>query len=101
MFYIREIRVGNMKFRCVEGLFNPGLYGKDDVSLHHIVERSIKACDMDQRRELCRNIYLSGGSSCISGKERFVFFTCITCFLRVRHVFFTCASQSMFWEFIV
>lgn len=67
----KEIRVGNMKFRCVEGLFNPGLYGKDDVSLHHIVERSIKACDMDQRRELCRNIYLSGGSSCISGlKER-------------------------------
>ena len=56
-----------MKYRCVEGLFNPGLWGKDDSPLHGIVERSIKACEIDYRKELCRNIYLSGGSSMIKG----------------------------------
>lgn len=59
--------MGNIKYRCVEGLFNPGLWGKDVSPLQSMIERSIKACDIDQRRELCKNIYLSGGTSMLHG----------------------------------
>ena len=61
------IKVGNIKFRCTEGLFNPGLYGKDETPLHNMIERSIKACEIDHRRMLCKNIYLSGGTSMLPG----------------------------------
>jgi len=65
--FCRIIKVGNIKYRCTEGLFNPGLYGKDVIPLHNMIERSIKECEVDQRRMLCKNIYLSGGTSMLPG----------------------------------
>ena len=44
------------------------LFGKDELPLHTMVERSIKACDIDNRRMLCKNIYLAGGTSLLPGK---------------------------------
>lgn len=63
----KTIKVGNIKYRCTEGLFNPALFGKDVTPLHSMIERAIKACDIDQRRVLCKNIYLSGGTSMLPG----------------------------------
>ena len=66
----RQVRVGNIKYRCVEGLFNPGLFGKDVIPLHHMIAKAVKACALDQRREICRSIYLTGGSSLIKGMKK-------------------------------
>lgn len=63
----KTIKVGNIKSRCTEGLFNPYLFGKDELPLHTMVERSIKACEIDHRRYLCKNIYLAGGTSLLPG----------------------------------
>uniref|UniRef100_A0A7M5UY46 PH domain-containing protein n=1 Tax=Clytia hemisphaerica TaxID=252671 RepID=A0A7M5UY46_9CNID len=63
----KMIKVGNIKYRCTEGLFNTGLYGKDDLPLHVMVERAIKACEIDHRRMFCKNVYLAGGTSLING----------------------------------
>ena len=58
-------------FKAPEGLFSPHLWGKDVPGLHEIVWKAIQACPIDQRREVSKNIFLSGGSSVIPGlKER-------------------------------
>lgn len=58
-------------FKAPEGLFNPHLWGKDVPGLHEMVWKAIQACPIDQRRELSKKIFLSGGSSVIPGlKER-------------------------------
>ena len=67
LLIFRMIKVGNVKYRCAEGLFNPALFGKDVTPLQNMIERAIKACDIDQRRILCKNIYLSGGTSMLPG----------------------------------
>ncbi|XP_071960359.1 uncharacterized protein [Antedon mediterranea] len=62
-----HVRVDNGRFRSTEGLFHPELWGKDHPGLHLLVAKSIKACGMDNRKHMCRSIYLSGGSTKLPG----------------------------------
>ena len=58
-------------FQAPEGLFSPLMWGKDVVGLHELVWKAIQSCPLDSRREMCQNVYLSGGSGCLPGlKER-------------------------------
>ncbi len=65
------ITVGAERFQAPELFFNPSAIGLDTMPLdEHIVE-SIKACDVDLRRDLYANIVLSGGSTMFEGlKDR-------------------------------
>ncbi|HDD67515.1 MAG TPA: actin, cytoplasmic 2 [Candidatus Thorarchaeota archaeon] len=65
------ITVGAERFQAPELFFNPSAIGLDTLPLdEHIVE-SIKACDVDLRRDLYANIVLSGGSTMFDGlKDR-------------------------------
>jgi len=55
------------RFKTTEGLFNPQLWGVDFPSLAQLVKQAVQACPMDTRREMWRNIYLSGGTSLLPG----------------------------------
>merc|ERR1719359_837190 len=61
------VSLGTERFRCPEALFNPALLGKEANSLPQMVFESIRACDIDVRRELFHNIVLSGGTTCFQG----------------------------------
>ena len=63
----KVVHVGNHRYRCVEGLFNPNLWGKDNIPLQEMVRNAIMACDIHERRDLCKNIYITGGTSLIPG----------------------------------
>ncbi|CAF0863056.1 unnamed protein product, partial [Brachionus calyciflorus] len=59
------------RFRAVEGLFNPEIWGLDGQGIHKLIHKAIQSSSMDLRREMARNIYLCGGMSQIPGlKER-------------------------------
>ena len=54
-------------FKAPEGLFRPSMWGKDVPGIHELVWKAIQACPIDQRREMSRKIYLSGGSTVLPG----------------------------------
>ena len=59
------------RFKAVEGLFNPEIWGIDGQGIHKLIHKAIQSTSMDLRKEMARNIYLSGGMSRIPGlKER-------------------------------
>ena len=60
------------RYRCTEGLFKPSLWGKDNPGIHELTVKAIMACSLDMRKQMCRNIYLSGGGSMSAGL--FVYF---------------------------
>lgn len=67
----KMVTLDSSLFKAPEGLFSPHVWGKDVLGLHEIVWKAIQACPIDQRRQLSKNIFLSGGSSVIPGlKER-------------------------------
>ncbi|XP_076313644.1 uncharacterized protein LOC143226502 [Tachypleus tridentatus] len=55
------------RFQTPEGLFTPELWGVDYPGVHNLVYRAFQACSMDIRREMARNIYLSGGVTLLPG----------------------------------
>ena len=58
-------------FKAPEGLFRPSMWGKDILPLHELVWKSIQSCPIDQRREMAKKIFLSGGTCQLPGlKER-------------------------------
>merc|ERR1719225_2531978 len=61
------ITVGAERFRCPEVLFKPSLIGKESEGIHSLAYESIKACDIDVRRDLFSNTVLSGGSTMFPG----------------------------------
>jgi len=61
------ITIGAERFRCAEVLFQPSLVGKESTGIHELAFASIMACDVDIRRDLYRNIVLSGGSTMFPG----------------------------------
>ena len=65
----KAIVVDDARFKATEGLFTPGLWGKDVTGLHDLVWKAIQACPIDQRKLLLRNIYLSGGTSLLPGLQ--------------------------------
>lgn len=63
----REVAVDAARYRCTEGLFRPSLWGKDHPGIHQLTVKAIMACSIDMRKQMCRNIYLSGGGSMSPG----------------------------------
>ncbi|KAA8523346.1 hypothetical protein F0562_009769 [Nyssa sinensis] len=61
------ITIGAGRFKCPEVLFDPSRVGMESGGIHEIVQKSIRKCDMDIRREMSANVVLSGGSSTIPG----------------------------------
>jgi actin-related protein len=57
--------------KCPEVFFQPNLINLKIEGIHKYIFDSIQKCDLDIRKELMKNIVLSGGSTLFSGmKER-------------------------------
>ncbi|KAJ5074164.1 actin [Anaeramoeba ignava] len=66
------ITIGNERFRTPEVLFQPSLYGMEELGIHTITYNSIMRCDEKIQKDLFSNIVLCGGSSIFPGiKQRF------------------------------
>ena len=65
--FSREVTVDSARHRCTEGLFKPSVWGKDNPGIHELTVKAIMACGIDMRKQMCRNIYLSGGGSMSPG----------------------------------
>jgi len=61
------INVGNERFRCPEALFQPSFLGLESKGIHALVYDSIMKCDMDIRKDLYKNIVMSGGTTMFEG----------------------------------
>jgi actin-related protein len=61
------ITIGNERFRCPEALFQPSFVGMESAGIHETTYNSIMKCDMDIRRELYKNVVLSGGTTLFPG----------------------------------
>ncbi|XP_028398230.1 uncharacterized protein LOC114521861 [Dendronephthya gigantea] len=61
------VTVAKERFTAFEGLFQPDLWGKDTPGLPDLVYDAVMACSIDSRKELCRNIFLSGATTKIPG----------------------------------
>lgn len=55
------------RFKAVEGLFNPEIWGIDGQGLHKLIHKAIQSTSMDLRKEMAQNILLCGGMSQIPG----------------------------------
>jgi len=61
------ITVGNERFRCPEVLFQPNFVGMENAGVHQLTFNSIMKCDVDIRRDLYKNIVMSGGTTMFEG----------------------------------
>lgn len=62
-----KIPIFTEKFKAPELLFRPDLKGYESPGVHETLYNSIMACDIDLRKELYKNIVMSGGSTMING----------------------------------
>jgi len=58
-----KIDIGNLAFRVPEALFQPAKIGKSYAGIHERIYHSINKCDQDIRKDLYKNIVLSGGTT--------------------------------------
>lgn len=56
-----------VRMGCPELLFNPGKNGYACHSIQDLTWNSVMKADIDTRKDLCKNIILSGGSSMYDG----------------------------------
>jgi actin len=61
------IDVGDVCFRAPEAMFQPSLIGKEAIGIHELVFHSIMKCEIDTRKDLCRQIILAGGNTVYEG----------------------------------
>jgi len=61
------ITIGNERFRCPEVLFNPSMVGGESQGIHKLTFESIMKCDVDIRRDLFKNVVMSGGTTMFAG----------------------------------
>jgi len=61
------ITVGNERFRAPEVLFKPNMVGMESKGIHRLTFDSIMKCDVDIRRDLYKNIVMSGGTTMFTG----------------------------------
>ncbi|KYQ96675.1 actin domain-containing protein [Tieghemostelium lacteum] len=64
------IQVGNERFRCYEALFEPSHLGMDSDGIHHLLNSTITGCDIDIRKDMYKNIVISGGTTKAPGFEK-------------------------------
>ncbi|XP_054721979.1 uncharacterized protein LOC129231640 [Uloborus diversus] len=62
-----EIVLDLGRFHVPEGLFTPEKWGIDNPGLHKLVHHAIQECGVDQRREMSRSIFVSGGLTLLPG----------------------------------
>ena len=65
----KVVALDNSLFQAPEGLFNPIQWGKDVPGVHEAVWKALQACPIDQRKELSRKVFLSGGTSLLPGLQ--------------------------------
>lgn len=58
---------GVNRMMCPELLFKPELNGKSCKAMHQLCHASIQASDIDVRKDLCKNIIMSGGTTMYDG----------------------------------
>ena len=58
---------GSVRINVGEYLFKPQLNGKDCMSMQALANKSIQTSDMDVRKDLAKNMILSGGSTMYEG----------------------------------
>lgn len=61
------INIASERFRCPEVLFQPSLVGKECLSVHEAVYKTIMSCDIDLRAVFFMNIIIAGGSTLFKG----------------------------------
>ncbi|XP_053550166.1 uncharacterized protein LOC128641657 [Bombina bombina] len=61
------ITVGNQQFRAAEILFTPSIIDLEIPGVHKMIFDSIMKCGIDIRKDLYRNIILSGGTTLLKG----------------------------------
>ena len=65
----KVVALDSALFQAPEGLFSPILWGKDVPGVQEAVWKALQACPIDQRKELSRKIFLSGGTSLLPGLQ--------------------------------
>ena len=61
------ITIGQERFKCPEALFNPSLLRKEIPGIHELIKNTIDNCDITIRKNLYKNIILSGGTTTFKG----------------------------------
>ncbi|KAK4874456.1 hypothetical protein RN001_013816 [Aquatica leii] len=61
------ITLGEERFRCAEGIFNPFILGVQSEGIHTLINNTIMKCDEASRKRLYANIVLDGGSTMFTG----------------------------------
>lgn len=63
----QSIKVKSSRFMAPEILFDPSLVGKEGSGMAQLVLDTVQACDIDVRKEMYKNIVLSGGTTMYTG----------------------------------
>jgi len=63
----RKIRISSEKYEAPEILFNPHLVQNEMPGIHEMLYNSINGCDIDLRKDLYKNIILSGATTMFAG----------------------------------
>jgi actin-related protein len=63
----QKIDLNTERFRVPEVLFDPMICGRELMGIHQATYNCIQACDIDLRRDLFKNIVLSGGTTMFPG----------------------------------
>jgi len=62
-----KVNLTNERFRVPEVMFDPMTCGRELPGLHNSVYKCIQTCDIDLRKDLLKNIVLSGGNTMFDG----------------------------------
>merc|ERR1719382_2036110 len=62
-----KINLITERFRVPEVMFDPMICGREMMGMHQATFKCIQSCDIDLRRDLFKNIVLSGGNTMFPG----------------------------------
>mmetsp|Transcript_67144 Transcript_67144/g.148774 ORF Transcript_67144/g.148774 Transcript_67144/m.148774 type:complete len:383 (-) Transcript_67144:77-1225(-) len=62
-----KINLATERIRVPEVLFDPMICGRELMGIHQATSKCINSCDIDLRRDLYKNIVLSGGNTMFPG----------------------------------
>ncbi|CAE7679079.1 unnamed protein product, partial [Symbiodinium pilosum] len=63
----QQVALSSERFRVPEVMFDPMIAGRELPGLHQSINRCIQACEIDLRKDLFKNIVLSGGNTMFPG----------------------------------
>ena len=62
-----KIIVKNERIKCPEALFDPSIMDNNGKGIGQTIYEAIEKCDVDSRKDLYKNIIISGGTSLLNG----------------------------------